>query len=86
MADIPDGRILDALDHVDRNGSLAWVDAPTPAVTELYGELQGKGYIARNPWSDRFEVTDAGKVARARSREIDELLGEPARPNPDRWL
>ncbi len=86
MTDIPDDRVLDALDHVDRNGSLAWVDAPTPEVTRLYGELQGKGYIARNPWSDRFEVTDAGKAARARSREIGELLGVPARQNPERWL
>ena len=68
-----DDRTAKALDHVERNGTLAWMDAPTPDVTRAYGELEAKGYVERNPWSGRLVLTEAAQAARRRTRDIDDL-------------
>lgn len=56
----------EALDHIDRNGKLVLFPAPTPDVIDLFIDLEGQGLIERNPWSDRWQLTDAGKAAAQR--------------------
>lgn len=74
MDAIPDARTLDALDHVERNGSLAWSGIPTHDIGETYADLEAKGYVRRDAWSGRLVLTEAAGEARRRSDEIERLM------------
>lgn len=74
MTDIVSDEMRQAIDHIERNGSLAWMDKSTPEVERLYGEMERKGYLTRNPWSDRMETTPQAKRALGYTKEIEGLL------------
>lgn len=74
MSGIVSDEIGQALDHIERNGSLAWMDRSTPEVMRLYGDLERKGYVRRNTWSGRLEPTPEARQAVERTKEIGRLM------------
>lgn len=60
------GKVLEALDHVKRNGSLVWFDGPLVEVQTLWREMQSHGYVQRNQWSGDWQLTEAGRAGRLR--------------------
>lgn len=55
-------RELQALEHIDRNGNLLWMDCnPYIDAGRLFGSLINNGLIEKNKWSGKWMVTPDGR-------------------------
>ena len=57
------GRLSEALDHINRNGSLLWMRSVSNLEARaLFEEMIGDGLIARNEWSGNWTLTAKGRA------------------------
>lgn len=49
-------RELEALEHIERNGSLLWMPCSGWEAQQLFKKLEREGRIERNPWSGDWHV------------------------------
>lgn len=50
------GELATALDHIERNGNLVWMDVSGYRASALFKQLERAGKIKFNPWSQRWHV------------------------------